>query len=303
MGVRLLSRAARRRAEPNTYKLPTGEPLRRELVKAFRVQRRAALAWARTGSTTKSWGRLSTKVEPPDSPLSWPGWDAFGLGPRSLAKRMTPLLQLVWDKAARLFAPRVGLDPDEWSVVDPNTRRMIEEAALAFSEKTLATTSLQIEDAIAKTRAELIAGVVERGESVQALTKRINNVFDQAETWRARRIAQTETSRAVHAAQEQTAIASGVVAGWKWLLSDDACPLCKTIARRAPFVRLGQPFAITSDDPHYGTVKAPPLHPHCNCTVLEVLDVEADGVAWAETLQRPRPDPEDEDDDEEPPDE
>lgn len=295
----VLTKAARRRlrVERNTYNLPTGEPLRRALVKAFRVQRRAVLAWARTGETGKALGPLRTKVEPPDSPLSWPGWDAFGLGPRSLAKRMTPLLQLVWDKSARLFAPRVGLDPDEWSVVDPNTRRMIEEAALAFSEKTLATTSLQIEDAIAKTRAELIAGVVERGESVEALTKRINGVFDQAETWRARRIAQTETSRAVHAAQEQTAIASGVVAGWKWLLSEDACPLCKTIARRAPFVRLGQPFAITSDDPHYGTVKAPPLHPHCNCTVTEVLDVDADGVAWSATLQRPTPEPEDEDPD------
>lgn len=284
----------RPRPERNTFRLPTGEPLRKALVESFRVQRRAVLKWARTGET-KAGPSLLTKIEPPDFPLAFPGWDAFGLGRLAMSERLSWIISGIWDKAGALFAPRVGLDPDEWSVVDPNTRRMIETQTLAFCDKTLATTSLDLETAIRKTRAELVAGVVDRGESIPQLTRRINKVFDKAETHRARRIAQTETSRAVHGAQEQTAIQSGVVAGWKWLLSDDACPLCKTIARRAPAVRLGQPFAVLSPDPNYGTVKFPPLHPHCNCTVLEVLDVEAADTAWSETLMHPEPEDEDED--------
>jgi len=285
------------RRERNTYNLPTGEPLRRELVRTFRVQRAAVLHWVETGLTgpTKGGRPLATKGVF-DWLWKWPGWDAFGLGRLKFADRMTPILQAVWDKAARKFAPRVGLDPDEWSVVDPHTRAMIERAALAFGDSTLRTTSLAIEDALRKTREELTAGVVDRGESVDQLTQRINRIFDQAETWRARRIAQTETARAVHAAQEQTALQSGVVAGWKWLLSDDACPLCKTVARRAPAVRLGEPFAVVSTDPNYGTVKFPPLHPHCNCTVLEILDVDAAATKWAPTLVNPVPEPEDRDD-------
>lgn len=280
------------RREANTYGLPTGEPLRRALVRASRTQRKAVTAWIRSGRPEPArarYGRLSGKANHDPDSWDWPGWSAFGLGPLDLAHRMTPILQTFWVAGARKFAPRVGIDPNEWTVVDAHTEAMIESAALAFSDSTLETTSLSIEAAIRKTRQELHAGVVDRGESLNALTKRINAVFDAADTWRARRIAQSEASRAVHAAQEQTAIASGVVAGWKWLASSDACPLCLTIARRAKFVRLGEAFAVVSDNPHYGTVKYPPLHPHCNCTVLEVLDIDAAGVKWSPTLVRPVP--------------
>lgn len=288
----LLTKAdARGEAEPNTFNLPRGDALRRELVKVFRRQRQAVLRFARTGRKSAA-PALETKQEPADPPAEFPSLYDFGMGALSVAERMTPLLRATWEEAAGKFAPTVGLDPDAWSVVDANTERMIRDAALAFSGKMNATTSLALDEAMKRTREALTAGVVDRGESLDLLTKRINAVFDQAETWRARRIAQTETARAVHAAQEQTAIRSGVVRGWKWLLSEDACPLCQTIARRAPAVRLGQPFAVVGDDPHYSTIKFPPLHPHCNCTTEAVLDVD-DQPAWSPTLHQPKPEPED----------
>lgn len=284
----VLTKPSRPKVEANTYGLPRGEALRRELRKAFRTQRQAILRFARTGR--KDWG-LDAKQEPSGLPFDWPTWEDFGLGALAMAERMTPYLALTWEAAAQRFAPRVGLDPDEWAVVDRHARRMIEDAALAFCGSTNATTSLSLDEALKRTREELTAGVVDSGESVERLTKRINAIFDTAEKWRARRIAQTETSRAVHAAQEQTAIASGVVTGWKWLLSSDACPLCHMVANRAGAVKLGQPFAVVGDDPHYSTVKFPPLHPHCNCTVLEVLDVD-EQPAWAPTLVQPQESPE-----------
>ena len=231
-------------------------------------------------------GAKSLSLKQDAIPFSWPTWGDFGMGLLEMAQRMTPMLTYTWEYASQRFAPRVGLDPNAWSVVDVNTARMIKDAALAFCDSTNATTSLQLEDALAKTREELNAGVVDRGESIEKLTKRINKIFDTAETWRARRIAQTETSRAVHAAQEQTAIASGVVTGWRWLLSSDACPLCHKVAREASAVRLGQPFAVVGDDPNYSVVKFPPLHPHCNCTVVEILDVD-EQPEWAATVVQP----------------
>jgi hypothetical protein len=239
-------------AEANTYGLPRGERLRRECVAVFHEQRTAVNRYLRTGR----------KADGPPLPFHWPDWNDFQLGALAISQRMTPILRVTWDAAASKFAPRVGLDPNEWTVVNPHTERMIREAALDFSASMNQTTSLQLDDALDQTRQELHEGIVEPGESVEKLTKRVNRIFDGAEKWRARRIAQTETSRAVHAAQEQAAIASGVVTGWTILLSSDACPLCATIARRAPAVRLGTPFAIVGDNPAYRELRFPPLHPH-----------------------------------------
>jgi len=286
-------RRVRIRPEANNHGLPTGEAIRRELVRATRVQERAVLHWIRTGETgpTKGAHALSTKAW--YDRLRWPGWHAFGLGALPMAERITPMIAMVWQAAGKAFAPRVGLDSDAWSVVDPSTRKAIQQSVLAFCADTLATTEMQVEEAVRAVKAELTAGIVDRGESIDRLTKRVQGVFRDAESWRARRIAQTEAARAVHAAREMTAAKSGVVAGWRWVLSADACPMCKTVARRTPVVKFGQPFAVVSKDPNYGAVKFPPLHPHCNCTVSEVLDLDAGSTPWAETLSNPRPEPED----------
>jgi hypothetical protein len=285
ISIVILTKASKpdREGLSNPFKLPRGEKLRKEIIGVFREQRAAILRFLKTGR----------KDQGPPPPAQWPDWDDFRLGALAISERMTPLLRLTWEQAADAFAPRVGLDPDAWSVVNPFTERMIEEAALAFCESTNETTSLQLDEALRKLREELNAGIVEVGESLARLTKRVNAIFDQATTSRARRIAWTETSRAVHAAQEQAAIHSGVVTGWKWLLSGDACPLCFAVAARCPAVRLGQPFAVIGDDPHYSTIKFPPLHPHCNCSMVQVLDSD-DQPAWGDTLHDPDPATEDE---------
>lgn len=235
----------------------------------------------------------ATKDQNPPVPLHWPDWDDFGLGALKVSERMTPILTLTWEAAADAFASRVGLDPNSWSVINPYTERMIEEAALAFCQSTNDTTSQQLDAALADLRDQLNRGIIQHGEALDLITKRVGIIFDGAETWRARRIAFTETSRAVHAAQEQAGIASGVVTGWKWLLSSDACPTCVAIAARCPAVRLGHPFAVIGDDPHYSTIKFPPAHPHCACSLVEVLDTDPQ-PAWGDTLHDPDPATDDE---------
>ncbi len=265
--------------EKNTYNLPRGDRLRRELRSVFASQRRAILRYLATGRKGHATGPL---------PATWPDWHDFGTGTLTLAERMAPLLSLTWDAAGSQFLSRIGLDPDRWDVTNPHLARQVDEAALAFCGSTNATTSKRLDVALAETREALHQGVVKEGESVEVLTKRINAIFDGAEKYRARAIAQTETSRAVHAAQEAAAVQSGVVTGWTWLLSGDACPICVAIAARAPAVRLGHAFAVIGDNPHYSQVKFPPAHPHCNCTVQEVLDTDPQ-PAWSDTLHQPKP--------------
>ena len=209
-----------------------------------------------------------------------------------MSERMVPLIEAIWEDAGQSFNARLGLDPESFSVVNPNTREAIERSSLDFCESTNATTHLDLEAALEATRDALAEGLIQRGDSVADLTKRVNDIFSAAETWRARRIAASEASRAYHSAQEMSAAQSGVVTGWKWLLSEDACPLCQTVARRVPAVRLGQAFAVVGDNPAYSVVKHPPLHPGCQCSLEEVLDIDRQ-PEWAATLDQPQPEEQD----------
>ncbi len=284
MALAILTKADRRvEAEQNTYGLPQGGAIRRALKGWFRSQRDAVLVYLRTG-----------KVEQKDvgDVPSIPDFDVFGLGDGPMSQVMTPLLEAIWDESGQEFMGRVGLDPDEWSVTNLNLRKAIEDAAFAFSASTNETTKQSIQDAVTSLRTALAEGIIDRGESLDQLTKRVKEIFSDAATWRARRIAASEASRAVHAAQEKAAYQSGVVTGWKWLLSSDACSLCQAVASSAPFVKLGQPFAVVGDNPIYSTVRYPPLHPSCQCTVVEVLDTD-EQPEWSNTLIQPEPKSED----------
>lgn len=241
---------------------------------------------------------LTLKEEQEGGPIAsipwyFPSWDDFKLGAYAISQRMTPIISGIWDWAANRFAPRVGLDPDQWSVINPHTAHMIRDAAFNFCDSTNDSTSRQLDTALANLRQELTEGVVAQGEALPALTKRVNQIFDGLEKSKARAIAQTETSRAVHSAQEQAAIQSGVVVGWRWLASADACDVCLAIAARCPTVKLGQPFAVIGHNPSYKDVRFPPAHPHCNCTVEEILDTDI-LPTWYATLIQPGPATEDE---------
>lgn len=252
-------------AEKNTFGLPQGEPIRRALVRAFRRQRAAVL------------DSLGGKDLAGDLPrLTWlaPDWREET---DRMAAEMTPILTAYWDASGRDLFATVGLDPENWRVVDPNVRKQIEGAAFEFCEATNATTSYSLMEARLNLARELTEGVVFGGDTTDELTKRVKAVFRDAETWRARRIATTEAARAIHAAELESSRQSGVVLGLEWLLSADACPLCQAIAERVGSVRLGEPFATTSEHPSYGTVRYPPAHPHCQCSVTHVLKPEYGG--------------------------
>lgn len=262
----------------NTYNLPRGRKVSRELKKWFEKQKAEVLGTLPT---------LGTEI-----PTHFPALTNYD---DPMAAAMTPLIGTYWDEAGKQTRERLGLDPDEWKVTNPHVKSKIEGQCMAFCKSTNDTTSKALSTALDKLRSELAAGIVTHGETLDQLTARVQGVFDQAEEWRARRIAATETSRAVHAAQETAALDTGVVAGFEWLVSGDACPLCQMVATEANMVKAGQDFAVVGDNPHYKNIRHPPLHPHCQCAMIEVLTPEYGGPAnpeWAQTLDQPKPGPE-----------
>jgi hypothetical protein len=194
-----------------------------------------------------------------------------------LAKSAKPYIELYYKVKAKEVRARVGASPDNWSVVNERIREAVDMASMKFAKSTNDTTSMILSDAIAALRDELKAGL-EEGDPIRAMTRRVQSVFDEAEKSRALTIASTEVSRATHQAQVLVGEASGVVVGYRWLLSDDACPVCMDIAEQNPVIKSGGTFATVGSNPDYSVIKFPPAHPNCRCAMTEILDTDPEAA-------------------------
>lgn len=262
--------------ELNTYGLPDGDPIAKELRRWFRRQRRAVLE-----------AIFQFRILPLHLPrLQGREW----VDPMSRA--MVPLLAPYWNEAYQESKSRLSWDraaPE--AVVNPHLRRQIERQSFNFCQSTNESTSRRLDDALEGLKLEFVQGMVEQGETNRELAKRVRAIFDGLTKRQALTIAATEASRAVHAAQDQAAVESGVVAGKEWLISADACPVCQIVATEVKYVRLGQAFAVVGNHPEYATVMHPPLHPNCRCSMIDVLLPEYGGPAdieWGLTIFQPQ---------------
>lgn len=263
-------------SEDNTYGLPNGNKIRRELKRwwtQIEAEYMAAVedAAEQLLGTSSSIGVPLTDVFPAIADYEDP-----------MSTAMTPLLSAYWDKSGRQTRAKLGLDPDEWRVVDPNLHEKIRTQAMDFCESTLETAHMDVHEAYDRLRQELLSGVLEAGEAIPQLTERVKAIFTDAKGWKAEQIARTEAARAVNAASLESAKQSGVVERKKWLLSANACDECHKVNDRvnaAGGIPLDDAFATgLSDKPTYADCHAPPLHPHCRCTLTYVLSPEFQGV-------------------------
>lgn len=127
------------------------------------------------------------------------------------------------------------------------------------------------------------------GESIPQLRDRIINVFNEAESFRAERIARTETARYNVRATEQAFIDSGLVEAKVWVTDPDPCPYCAPFAGKVlglgkNFANLGdtiQPAPTLNEDGtpkslrpmtlNYEDISGPPLHPNCQCDLKPIF--------------------------------
>lgn len=240
--------------EDNTYGLPEGAPLRKKLRAFFREQLKKTVGFVSSLGV--------------DLPARFPPLADYN---DPMASAMTPILGVYWDKAGKALNGRLGLDPDNWRVTDPNVHKAIARQSFTFCAATNATTHLKLEHALAELRRQFHEGLVDRGDTIPQLTRRVKEVFLNAATDRAELIARTEASRAVHTASEMSAIASGVVSAKRLLLSAFSCPLCVRVAAEAKSVALGGSFGTVGHHAEYSDIIMPPIHPRCRCSVEYIL--------------------------------
>lgn len=155
----------------------------------------------------------------------------------------------------------------------------------------LASEPLKFAKAISTTldvrlRAELAAGLT-NGENLHGLMKRVKTVFTAYDRNHIEMIARTEEARAMGRGELEAYRQSGVVKGHKWLASADACEFCLQVEAESDargvtgleesYVQLGSDTPSINPDSQarlqndYEDVQAPPLHPHCMCTLIPVL--------------------------------
>jgi Phage Mu protein F like protein len=262
--------------EDNDYGLPEGVPIRRKLRAFFREQLKHVVGVV---------AKIGAEI-----PHVFPRMADYN---DAMSSAMTPILGVYWDKAGRGLRGRLGLDPQDWRVTDPNIHRAVQGQAIKFCRATNATTDLGIADARDAVRDQLARGLIGQGDTIDQLTGRMKQVFTRASTSRARMIAQTEASRAVHDASLLSAEQSGVVAGKRWLLSANSCPVCHRLAAAVnsmplQALPLDGEFGRVGNDPDFSGVKGPPAHPHCRCSLLYVLDEGGSAPAFVPSPKKKR---------------
>lgn len=133
-----------------------------------------------------------------------------------------------------------------------------------------------------------IAEGLDKGESRNQLRVRVEQVFGDAASYRAERIARTESVRAAGEADLLGWRDSNIVVGKQWHTAiGDACPFCtalngKVLELDAAFVDMGETQSVQTigEDgkvqthkrtEKYEAKQCPPAHPNCRCTMLPIL--------------------------------
>lgn len=279
--------------EPNDHNLPLGGRLYGPIKASFDAQARLVVDRLRAG-------RKSAYFTPAEL-----------LGPRDpqlrdQLERIIPEITGIWDKSGRRLYGEIKYDMTRWRVTSEYLRSAIMDATLAFCDSTQATfreeLGLSYERIREQIRLEIEKGRLQEGESASQLTNRVAQYFRETNRWRARRIAQTEATRAHHLARERSAIETGgVVQGWEWVTTSQSCPICDAIARDVNNptgrrqTRIGMAFAIRGDSAVYRNLRFPPAHPHCRCTTKAILDPIYSGsltpTTWSGVIDFNNPQP------------
>lgn len=148
---------------------------------------------------------------------------------------------------------------DEGFDVNRAVTNYVKRDGLKFAKQINETTSEKIN--------RQIASGIEEGEGIEEIRRRINMVFEEASTSRARMIAQTEVNKSSSFGIEEGFRQSEVVEEKEWFtpldVDDEVC-----VPMDGVKVGLEEKFSLSTGE----DVDTPPAHPNCHCTILPVID-------------------------------
>jgi hypothetical protein len=198
-------------------------------------------------------------------------------------KRFIATFDAQMDASARKARINIGQQTaDDWEIIDDPVYEQILTGNIQLCQDTVDDMVKTTGNGYAKIMYDMRQQILESqasGETLLSLTNRLATYFDENSRWKARRIAHTESARAHNYGTVEGLKDSDNVKGWEWVLSDDACDLCKAVGLDADGlprqIIKGAIFAFNGSAPAvYSQVKCPPLHPQCRCTVVPVLPFE-----------------------------
>ena len=191
-----------------------------------------------------------------------------------MAGKFLPIITAYIDEAGQAALVELDqADADQWLVRAPHVIDAAKTAELKLCAETIKSFLDATENTIQQIRTEL-ADSIETGETMGDTVNRLSRWLKDESRWRARRIAVTESARAYNQGQHAATDELDFVAGYKLLLSDDACPVCHAIKRQCPVIRKGGTFGTNGKNETYKDLKFPPFHPGCRCTTVVVFDDE-----------------------------
>lgn len=162
---------------------------------------------------------------------------------------------------------------DETIYLAMDIRKTIEAQVRKFAQSLIETDKNKLID--------IIARGLSNGDSVPKIRRNIVEQFNEFSKMQAERIARTEVIRTSNLGTIDAWKQSGIVTGKQWLtaMDDRVDPLCSYMNGKV-MVGLDKNYfdkgEILEVEDHkvdfsYGSVKVPPLHPNCRCTLLPVL--------------------------------
>ncbi len=188
----------------------------------------------------------------------------------ALSSAIKPLLYALLVETGQDAISQVGKQPSQF---DPTVAAVLKYAQ-DRSDRIATDVNTETEKQL---RASLGQGL-DSGEGSDELRARIEDVFGAALTYRADRIARTETTRAQGFADIEAWRQAGNVTGKEWhVQSPNPCPFCESldgviVNLNSDYYSLGD--VITADGKSmsisYDDIISPPVHPNCQCTLIPV---------------------------------
>jgi SPP1 gp7 family putative phage head morphogenesis protein len=157
-------------------------------------------------------------------------------------------------------------DMSAFSLINPLVKDAIQESSDRITA-TNDTTKQAVRDALEE-------GIL-AGEGIDKLAKRVEEVFDGADDYRARMIARTETVSSANKAKVTAFAASGVVPEKEWLSVQDGNTRDAHRSLDGDIVGLTDAFTTNEGDStmYPGGFGKPGLDINCRCTVLPVTEL------------------------------
>lgn len=178
----------------------------------------------------------------------------------AVSPSMAKILQAEGDEAAA----QLGATFDSTDAVEAALLASVQKFAESYQATARDTLAAKLNEAI------------DAGQGLDQLTATVSSVYGDLDDYAAKRVAKTESWRAINQGRVAAYQQAGVkTMKWETSGQDNVCPLCaalngKVIPVDGAFVEAGESFEVdgmtyTAD---YGAVVAGNLHPNCACTVV-----------------------------------